>query len=559
MAVESVDNITIPTRIPQEQQESISTPMPSGAASSTADESSTPSSPPVTTTNSDDENTPRVPYSNVHEPILTEDDKFAFGEDGIRDAANTAGMVADTAIDYAKDVFGNGTGENGNIWEQFGASFDFPRGEELNRDLEDTFGTARDSYNIPKKIYDTIVPVDEEEWQRRLDKAGDSWDNFTKGAEQLGNSAFEAAVGIYTEPTKATMRDINLQMQKNADTLNEIKDLSRNLFKSEEGETVDSILSDGVAYPSMLGDSFNFSIERKKRYGPVEMIRRIGPDLMSNKFDAFFMWNFGDMITGVNSYSKLHAPWHTDAEKQILSHKGFAVRFKSISIPAVYNNTHNVSFLEQTIERISSSKTNENEASFTFRLDQDLVWLDEFQLLSGRRITQDGLMYQAVSSYGDYTSPEIEGLLAEGVTPVTGQSYKNVMRTIAKTWNPIRSYNLADTHLSLVIMMNQLGDFYDKQTQTKRLPFFVFEHVKFLGPADSVTYSRETAETQDMTFKFIFRRLYKVMIPASRNYSRERKLEWNSEGEKITGRATFPFDLKLRSLDEHQVSRLVGG
>jgi hypothetical protein len=79
----------------------------------------------------------------------------------------------------------------------------------------------------------------------------------------------------------------------------------------------------------------------------------------------------------------------TPHEKFILSHRGFAVRTGKVKIPATYNDSFTINFLEQTIDKVASTKIMRRDSEFSIRLDDNLYWIDQLQKAAGRNTVVD--------------------------------------------------------------------------------------------------------------------------------------------------------------------------
>jgi hypothetical protein len=267
------------------------------------------------------------------------------------------------------------------------------------------------------------------------------------------------------------------------------------------------------------------------RMSPIEMLQHMGPDFMSNKFDCFFMWRPDDAKRSWDTMddldTTLQPPWSTEYERSILSHSGFAVRLSSIKIPTILQDTYDVPVLETRVRKIRSSKKNENLGHFSFRLDQDLVWLEQFQLLAGRTLTDNEFVKKGEKVEGevyDIMTPIVDS--GASVLPNSDYNFRHVVRTIAKTWTRKGSYDPRSMGLCLVVKMQHLENWVDERTQRKVLPYFFFENVNILGTGNEIAYRRDAAETIDIDVDFAFRRYYTVYPEPESSFSKG--LAWNT-------------------------------
>lgn len=251
-----------------------------------------------------------------------------------------------------------------------------------------------------------------------------------------------------------------------------------------------------------------------KKLSPAEALLHSGPDFMSNKFDAFFVWNpkeikesslgYGNKMLTSGNYEKMFSEY----DRQILTHWGFAVRFGGISFPPSYNDEFEISFLETKIKKLKSDKVNENKASFSFRLDQNLIWLDYLERLAGRL----GTWSEIFGSTNDlYSKSILQSNKAQSGIEGKIDNINQLLKTVSKTW-PVKSFkgkdDLESYGLCLIVKMTHFQDYRNSYSQN-RLPFLVFEDVRILGPGGTIDYDKDGGP-QDINIEFIFRNSYQV-------------------------------------------------
>jgi len=241
---------------------------------------------------------------------------------------------------------------------------------------------------------------------------------------------------------------------------------------------------------------------------PWALMQAIGPDFMKHKFDAFFMWNYIDndpkSFEELLSSADTESDWITAYEKYILSRRGFAVRIGQITVPNIINDDYSIPFLETEIRKPKSTKTINNQTSFTLRLDQNLIWLDKINELAGHKNGID----ETFPTHEDY-HPYMKAVQANN----TSLEWRHVLKTVAKSW-PTHSkgmnYNVKDSEFCLVIKMVHLSNWINPNYQQRALPYFIFENVRILGLSDKLTYEREGESTQEITVNFIFKRCHQL-------------------------------------------------
>jgi len=255
---------------------------------------------------------------------------------------------------------------------------------------------------------------------------------------------------------------------------------------------------------------------RRFSASPTEMMLASGPDWMSNAFDCFFVFVPKEGYKpkgGFDDFDSARIPtWATPYERQVLSHKGFAVRVGRVSLSYAYNDSYSVPFLESTVEKIRSTKVVKMESSFTLRLDDNLVWLDHVQALAGRYgVLDDYVAEPTVDSQNAFVAS-----LEAGGSNLDQDSYRKLFKTIAASWSttPIRKNNpekdaIRSFELCLVVKMQRLHGLSNKLAQELVLPYFVFENIKVLGVQGDIEYSTEPGQ-QEPVVPFIFRRCYQI-------------------------------------------------
>jgi hypothetical protein len=282
------------------------------------------------------------------------------------------------------------------------------------------------------------------------------------------------------------------------------------------GDEKDKFAETFKRYDVTKSDSSKRALSRSSAAGNFSsyaMLEKIGPDFLQHKFDAYFLWDiFSDNAPKDwdEILQKEEYDWLSDFEKYVLSKKGFAVRFGQVSIPKIANDEFSIPFLETDIKKIRSSKTMNNQSSFTIRLDQNLIWLDMINGMAGHMNVIDEHLFTSTTKHPYLKSIERE-------PKITGNSgnpkrWRTVLKLISRSWPPgsiKNSYNIKDSELCLVVKMSHLSNLLNTNKQQKVLPYFVFENVRILGTSDKILYSKE-ANIQSLTVNFIFKRCYEV-------------------------------------------------
>ena len=273
-------------------------------------------------------------------------------------------------------------------------------------------------------------------------------------------------------------------------------------------------------------------------------------DAMSNMFDVFFV-NFNNMtndsskdwtIVDNNPFMRLmlakagtdntSLPYVNEDTKKYIKNlynpQVIGVRILSIDIPQLKSNTSDIPFLTRNVTKQNGSVASSHDGSFSIRLDQDLYLADLFQMLSGKKVwkTEGEKQHDRGETWG--RSQRQIGIEETGTgsdkTSDTDNTNKDAKTSSYHTDNPgmciiVRVESLAPSLDSLYSRGIISKDSFVPIIDNKKMPYFVFEHVKFLGSSDSITFG-ESAQPSSMNVKFVFRRMYKVLnsyVPSSLN------------------------------------------
>jgi hypothetical protein len=240
----------------------------------------------------------------------------------------------------------------------------------------------------------------------------------------------------------------------------------------------------------------------------IQWLKLAGPDAMKNMFDCFVVFRGGK--TPVENTSLMFEGEDDVVCQNMMLGNVFAVRVTNVKIPQPESQTFSLPFLEREIAKTKAKVSMRYTASFSLDLDQNLFYLDKFQRLAGRytRITKDwssekGAPYSSVTA--NYTTPP--------------KGNKFIMNMLSRVWHSQMRYDDVDKRrIDIIVQMKNLSPQVSAEYQYKDIdmPVYVFEDVRFLGSADDIEFSRESSDKMEVTEKFIFRRLYKRVIPTSK-------------------------------------------
>lgn len=182
----------------------------------------------------------------------------------------------------------------------------------------------------------------------------------------------------------------------------------------------------------------------------------------------------------------------TAKSKAMLSKEGFCVRFGDVTVPQTTNETYEVSVGETSIQKIRSSKSAERKASFTFRLDDNLEWLDFLERGAGIKDTIEGkrTSQKDLFEYNFIRSPSD---LKDGISFIT------------------RSFSLGsntkDRRLCLAVCPDDYSPTNVLKDRRYARQYYLFEDIKLLGFESGVSYNTESTGPTDATMTFIFKRV----------------------------------------------------
>jgi hypothetical protein len=277
-------------------------------------------------------------------------------------------------------------------------------------------------------------------------------------------------------------------------------------------------------------DGGSISLRQKRGQAgmsPIEMLLHAGSDFMKNKFDAALVWfggEGGEIKSTEDWQGLIDVPRLTSAmspiEKAILSTSGFVVRIGDVTIPTSYNDDFEIPFLSTTISKVKSTKVTKTISQFSFRPDEGLFWIENFQNLAARTVTVDGYFKSPAE---DNHNPFVAGLSQSMVDNLGAVNYRRILRNISSSFGPspiqgktAASAFIRSMRLCLIVQMRHLSNFINPASQQRMLPFFVFENVKILGVEGNINFSIDASTPPEITVPFIFRRVYQFQ-PALSN------------------------------------------
>ena len=155
---------------------------------------------------------------------------------------------------------------------------------------------------------------------------------------------------------------------------------------------------------------------------------------------------------------------------------------------------------------------------------------------------------QVVTAYLRNRPAALEDQSTEAIAYVTGALARNIsIRGFAK---PFTTFEDLSDHKRVDIIVRRVpqGERFTSIATPKKDERFIFEDVKLLGTSNGIQFKRESADTQDFTYNFIYKRFYKL------DYYAEDPAAWvNSQLDKL---ATWCVDWVGKKL-QNEISKLI--
>ena len=115
-----------------------------------------------------------------------------------------------------------------------------------------------------------------------------------------------------------------------------------------------------------------------------------------------------------------------------------------------------------------------------------------------------------ISAYLRNRPVAVEQNWTEASAYVTGAIARNM--AVRGTAAPFSSFEDLSKHSRVDIIVRRVpqGERFNSLTTPKKDERFIFEDVKLLGTSNGIQFKRESADTQDFTYNFIYKRFYKL-------------------------------------------------
>lgn len=155
---------------------------------------------------------------------------------------------------------------------------------------------------------------------------------------------------------------------------------------------------------------------------------------------------------------------------------------------------------------------------------------------------------QVVTAYLRNRPAALKDQSTEAIAYVTGALARNIsVRGFSK---PFTTFEDLSDHKRVDIIVRRVpqGERFTSIATPKKDERFIFEDVKLLGTSNGIQFKRESADTQDFTYNFIYKRFYKL------DYYAEDPAAWvNSQLDKL---ATWCVDWAGKKL-QNEISKLI--
>lgn len=155
---------------------------------------------------------------------------------------------------------------------------------------------------------------------------------------------------------------------------------------------------------------------------------------------------------------------------------------------------------------------------------------------------------QVVTAYLRNRPAALEDQSTEAIAYVTSALARNIsVRAFSK---PFTSFEDLSDHKRVDIIVRRVpqGERFTSIATPKKDERFIFEDVKLLGTSNGIQFKRESADTQDFTYNFIYKRFYKL------DYYAEDPAAWvNSQLDKL---ATWCVDWPGKKL-QSEINKLI--
>jgi hypothetical protein len=283
----------------------------------------------------------------------------------------------------------------------------------------------------------------------------------------------------------------------------------KNMISSDDAkklnESKDSFINKKINEINKLSDPQ--IIFRDNKSGPyhewrspaAEWIINSGEDFMKNSWDVSLVVSSPKKEEKPNTWIDIFKDFYqnpvifgnSDVPEIFGDELAFMVRTAKIGIPQPKSQTYDQPFLYQNIKKTKAQVDFTRRAELVILSDENLYFLNFFNLISNNNDVTSSINVRPIMNVPFSTNPLF---------------INNLLRKKAQI-------NLLVFHRALIRHYH-----YDyRQTKGERdmlppdeMPFWVFEDVNFIGNTTAIEFKRDSADTLDLTFPFLFKRVFKV-------------------------------------------------
>lgn len=235
------------------------------------------------------------------------------------------------------------------------------------------------------------------------------------------------------------------------------------------------------------------------------------PDFSQNLFTLGF-FNTNNKFLNLSDFALKYLRTFDDENKEGAEFNhinnnidGFYVRVSSFDIPMPKSHTIEYKFFTRTISKVTSGIERSHIISITFDADQNGYIINHFQRMAGQ-----------FNTFSDNSAERNLSLTSlQRIFNPAGYVNRNQTLNIFVKFNDIigkdqftgRIYNTGETYNRYDISNGTLKSFSEKNGYNG----FFLEDVQFLGFENSIDFNRDSAEKIQMTAKFRFNQIYRII------------------------------------------------
>jgi len=303
-------------------------------------------------------------------------------------------------------------------------------------------------------------------------------------------------------------------------------DKSKTLFEfrqSQGGQVTQLDLDHAKRNPLTTSEVEGYAAQfLNRRASAIEMMMNSGADFQQNAFDCYLMCTpkftpeqikrgeISDnepMVDFFDEFYKNNVVFGRDMSQMKMMGDGaaFAVRVKSIGVPQPVSDTFEVPFLFDKVKKVRSKVNFERKAEISLRMDEPLYFATFINLISNNNnlSLEFGLRPSLFTPFTT-TNTFVDKLHNKAIRVDMYVAHVSLMRSAWKERAQSYPGGREDTFGAANRVKTLSG------LEAQELPMWCFEDVNFIGMTSEVVFKRDSADTMDGAFPFVFRRLYKI-------------------------------------------------